>query len=163
MDNETLSAVIAEQPEGCTALFTPEKVEDVYRSMCALFKSSGMTITQLSRVTYVSERTLTRYFQGKTKNPHMYTMATIIVALGGDVNEILGFAPPKTVEAVNPYADLISAYQENTRILSDTVERMAKRTFMLSVVVAVLAFAVLGFLGIEIVDLCIPEWGRWSI
>ena len=163
MDNETLSAVIAGQPDGCTALITPEKQEEIYARMCALFKSSGMTIQQLSRVTYISERTLTRYFHDQTKNPHMYTMATIIVALGGDVNEILGFAPPKAVEAVNPYAELISAYQENTRILSEAVDRMAKRTYVLSVVIAVLALAVLGFLGIEIVDVLTPEWGRWSL
>ena len=156
MDNETLAAVIAEQSEGCTALFTPEKQEEIYKRMCALLESSGMTISQLSRVTYISERTLTRFFHNQVKNPHMYSMATIIVALGGDVNDVLGFTPPKVVEAVNPYADLISAYQDNTRILSESVDRMTKRTFLLSVVVAVLAFVVLGFLGIDIVDILMP-------
>lgn len=163
MDNETLAAVIAEQPEGCTALFTPEKLEEIHGRMCALLKSSGMNIAQLSRVTLTSERSLARYFQGKTKNPYLFSMVTVIVALGGDVNEILGLTPPKVAEAVNPYSDLISAYQDNTRILSDSVDRMTKRTFLLSVVVAVLAFSVLGFLGIEIVDIFTPEWGRWSL
>lgn len=162
MDFDPTNVVTEDHSDGTTSLFTADKQEDTYRRMQELLTKSGMTYSQLARVTYISERTITRYFHGKTKDPHFYTLCTMIIALGGDVNEILGVSPKAAAPAENPYTELITAYRDHTTTLTSAVDRMASRAKFLTIILFVLCLLVLTFTALEIVDLCNPNWGRYQ-
>ncbi len=159
-----------------TSFITPERQKEILKRMNELFERSGLTIQQLSQHTYIADTTLTRYFSGKTKNPHFYTMVTMIIAMGGDVNEILGITLPEqsdTAPAENPYGELLDSYREEARTLRSAVDTLTKnldaltakitgmskvvafRTIALFVVIAV-------FCVLEVVDICNPDWGRYQ-
>lgn len=59
-------------------------------SLVSLFKKSNLTYQQLSDMTGISPSTLNRFFQGKVKNPSFYNVVSIIKALGGSVDELVG-------------------------------------------------------------------------
>ena len=184
MDHETSTAPITQadaSQEVHTALFTPEKEQAVLRRVGELNERSNMSIQELSRITHLSESTVVRYVTGKTKNPHLYTMVTLIVAMGGDIYEILGIAPPDDPVPVsapvgNPYGELIESFREEAVTLRAAVESLVKdldalthKITGMSRVVAARTIALLIVVGVfcvlEIVDLCNPDWGRyqWAI
>ncbi len=175
MDNELTNVTIEEHDGGTTAMFTPEKQEEVFQRMKALFDRSGMTYSQLSRVTYISERTITRYFAGKTKDPHFYTLCTMIIAMCGDVNEILGItpSPDAPTPSSDPYGELIESYRNEAKTLRTAIEKItgdigsltariaaAHKIIAVRTVIMILVIAV--FCVLEIVDLCRPDWGRYQ-
>ena len=161
-----------------TTLFTPEKEEAVLRRLQELYKNSGMSIPSLVRITGLGESTVVRYVTGKTKNPHVFTMVTLIEAMGGNLYDILGLVPPGDPVSVsapvgNPYGELIESYREEANTLRSAVDILTRnldaltnkitgmsrvvavRTIALIVVVAV-------FCVLEIVDLSNPDWGRYQ-
>lgn len=175
--NEPITDVSIERlknDETLTSFVTPEKQKQIHSRVQKLLKSSGMSIQRLSDVTYISESTLTRYFSGKTKDPHFYTLCTIILALGGDVNDVLGLTPADTTvqPGENPYADLLEAYRTGMNSLAASVESLSasvveiksryfrQRKWMASAIVA-LCIVLLCFFAVEIIDLSVHDWGRW--
>lgn len=161
-----------------TSLFTPEKEEAVLRRLNELYKNSGISIPSLVRVTGLSESTVTRYVTGKTKDPHVFTMVTLIVAMGGNLYDILGLIPPSDPVAVsapvgNPYGELIDtcinaaqSSQASNEKLSSSVEILSKKlnrnNRIIILLSAVLALLLCVFCVLEIVDLCNPDWGRYQ-
>ena len=161
-----------------TSLFTPEKEEAVLRRLNELYKNSGISIPSLVRVTGLSESTVTRYVTGKTKDPHVFTMVTLIVAMGGNLYDILGLIPPSDPVAVsapvgNPYGELIDtcisaaqSSQASNEKLASSVEILSKKlnrnNRIIILLSAVLALFLCVFCVLEIVDLCTPEWGRYQ-
>lgn len=176
MTTEPTNLPIDEHSDTSTSLFTPAKQEEIFAKIKALHSSSGITIQQLSRVTYISERTLSRYFSGKTKDPHFYTLCTIIIALGGDVNEILGISSPSSdgsAPSDNPYGDLILSYRneaqtqravlENITSTLGTITGKLTHTRRLNTICVIFLLVVISvFCILEIVDLCNPDWGRYQ-
>lgn len=174
MATETTNLRAEEHVETPTSLFTLARQEEIYRKVKALLDASGMTLQQLSRVTYISERTLSRYFTGKTKDPHFYTLCTIIIALGGDVDEILGVSSPtESAPQENPYADLITSYRNEAKTLRAALDNITadlsslcasiartKRVITIRTIALLVVISI--FCVLEIVDLCNPDWGRYQ-
>ena len=175
MDLELKNPTPEEVSDGTTALFTPEKQDTIFRRMNDLFDRYGRNVTMLSRVTDISERTISRYFSGKTKDPHFYTLCTMIIAMGGDVNQILGITPTQVIDTEdrNPYGQLIESYRNEAQTLRAALNKItadldaltarishahkliAIRTIALIVVISI-------FCALEIIDLCNPSWGRYQ-
>lgn len=161
-----------------TALFTSDKEKAVLKRMTELYEHSGMSIPALSRVTGIGESTVVRYVTGRTKNPHMFTMVTLIEAMGGNLYDILGLVPPNDPVAVsapvgNPYGELIDSYREETNtlrsavdILTRNLDALTNKISGMSKIVAIRTFALLIVIGVfcvlEIVDLSNPDWGRYQ-
>ena len=151
-----------------TSFVTPDKQAEILSRMNELFERSGMTIQQLAKVTYISESALSRYFCGKTKDPHFYTMCTMVIAMGGDINEILGITPPpaESTPPENPYGELLVSYQEEARSLRSALDNLsvsfARSSRWSRISTAILAVVLIGFTAVEIVDLCTPDWGRYQ-
>jgi transcriptional regulator with XRE-family HTH domain len=80
-----------------------------------LKKAKGMTVKQISDLTNLPERTVTRIFSGDTDNPYVDTLHRIVTVLGGSLDEIL--ANTKVVVGDKNMADL----QENVNTV--TAER----------------------------------------
>ena len=171
-----MNAEFLRNDDTCTSFITPEKQKEILHRMQALFKKSGMTIQQLSDVTYISESTLTRFFAGKTKNPHFYTLITLIVAMGGDIYEILGITAPVPAECIpeNPYGVLLDAYRDGMNSLSESVEtltasmhhmqmRFDRRQKWNFALYTLFALILISFTALEIIDFLSPEWGRYQL
>ena len=177
MNNEIIAATPEERSDGTTALFTPKKQDEVFARMKALYERSGMSSAQLANVTYISERTISRYFAGKTKDPHFYTLCTMIIALGGDINEITGVSVPSvsvpSAPADNPYGDLITSYRNEAKTLRSALEqitsdltaltaRLASANKFIAIRTIALIAVIAVFCALEIVDICNPDWGRYQ-
>jgi transcriptional regulator with XRE-family HTH domain len=161
-----------------TSLFTPEKEQAVLRRLKELYERSGMTIPELVRITHLSESTVTRYVTGKTKNPHLYTMVTLVEVMGGNLYEILGLVPPTESVPVsapvgNPYGELLDSFRDENSTLRSALDKITgiletmsaklNRTSKTIAVLSVCLFVLLGlFCALEIVDLITPNWGRYQ-
>ena len=166
-----------------TSFVTPKKHQEILERMNVLFESSGMSAAQLSRMTSISESTITRYFSGDTKNPHFYTMVTMILAMGGDMNEILGLTLPSQSDGEvpeNPYGELLDSYREEVKnlreetgtlrtvieslrtdfdALTKQIGLMARTTTVRTIVLVIIIGI---FCTLEIIDICNPDWGRYQ-
>lgn len=166
-----------------TSFVTPAKQQEILNRMNDLFDQSGMTLVQLSKVTDISVSALDRYFNGNTKNPHFYTMVTMIIAMGGDIYDILGTSRPADApapQAENPYGNLLDAFRSEVEALradreanSAALEKLSKavvdlsganrRKRILNIITASALFVfIILFAVLEIVDLCSPDWGRYQ-
>lgn len=110
MDSERLEQ--AEAVIDCGAMFSEERQAEIHRRVCALREEKKLSYRDLADITYLSESTIVRYFTGKTKVPQFYVVATLVAAMGGSLDEIIGLTP-SSVPAENPYQELLAAYQEN--------------------------------------------------
>ena len=161
-----------------TSLFTPEKEEAVLRRLNELYKNSGISIPSLVRVTGLSESTVTRYVTGKTKDPHVFTMVTLIVAMGGNLYDILGLVPPSDPVAVsapvgNPYGELLDSFREENSTLRSAVDKITgiletmsaklnRTSKTIALLSACLCIVVALFCVLEVIDLATPNWGRYQ-
>lgn len=175
MDLEQTNVTPEEKSAVATSLFSLERQDIIFRRVKDLFQKSGMSVKQLSRVTEIPERTLTRYFAGKTKDPHFYTLCTMIIAMGGDVNMILGVSPLKPIDTAdkNPYGQLIDSYRNEAKTLRSALEKItddltkltvrishANKTALILAIALIIIVAV--FCTLEIIDLSNPDWGRYQ-
>lgn len=174
MDSEKQAA----ETEVQTSLFTPEKEEYVRTRFIELYKKNNGHIPTLVRITGLSESTVTRYVNGKFKNPHLFPMVTLIVALGGDVYDILGLVPPSDPVAVSapvgkPYGDMIESFREEnntlrlevdkiTGILETMSAKLNRTSKTIALLSACLCIVVALFCVLEVIDLATPNWGRYQ-
>ncbi|MBR2131518.1 MAG: helix-turn-helix transcriptional regulator [Oscillospiraceae bacterium] len=160
-----------------SSLFPPEKVEVILCNLRELYKRSGLNTTYVSKASGLSESTVVRYVTGKSKNPHIFPMVSIILVMGGDIYEILGIPSPSSfavpVPTENPYGDLIEASRAaaqdtiaSNEKLSSTVELLSKQlgrsNKTIIILCVILCIFLLIFSALEIVDLCNPDWGRYQ-
>lgn len=145
------------------AILTPERQEEIRSRVVALHERSGITVADLAAVSGVSESTITRYFAGKTKDPQFCTLCAIILALGGDINEIISADSFDADPTQNQYREFVEMYQrdiaaknESIKIMMRLVSRNHVETLaMLGVLLAVLAFVI----GVFLYDLAHPDRG----
>lgn len=174
MDSEKQAA----DTEVQTSLFTPEIEQAVLRRLKELHERSGITIPELVRITHLSESTVTRYVTGKTKNPHLYTMVTLVEVMGGNLYEILGLVPPTESVPVsapvgNPYGELLDSFRDEnstlrlavdkiTGILETMSAKLNRTSKTIALLSACLCIVVALFCVLEVVDLATPNWGRYQ-
>lgn len=161
-----------------TSLFTPEKEQAVLRRLKELYERSGMTIPDLVRLAHISESTVTRYVTEKTKNPHLYTMVTLVEVMGGNLYEILGLVPPTESVPVsapvgNPYGELLDSFREENSTLRSAVDKITgiletmsaklnRTSKTIALLSACLCIVIALFCVLEFVDLSTPNWGRYQ-
>ena len=67
--------------------------------MVALMKAGGFTVENVATVTDSSASTIKNFLSGKTsKNPGFDHITNWILALGGDMNELVGYEKKKDIE-----------------------------------------------------------------
>lgn len=118
----------------------------ILQKVIALKEESGMTFDEISIKSKVPLTSVKRYFNGETKSPGFLPLSSIIVALGGSVDEVLGLVP----QAQKP------TNNEFTRQLQSDLwyERKQKRYWIYAFILLV-AFD----LAIIVFDLTHPDMG----
>lgn len=88
----------------------------------ALMKAGNFSYEDAANLSGIPAQTIRNIVTGKTPDPRFGTVAKIIIALGGDLNEIIGYEKKKEIEVNSTVslketyemriADLIKSYEE---------------------------------------------------
>ena len=99
-----------------------ERVRDY---IVALMKAGDFTYEDAANLSGTPAQTLRNFISGKTPDPRFGTLVKIIVSLGGDLNEIIGYEKKKEIEVNSTVslketyemriADLIKSYEERIK------------------------------------------------
>lgn len=123
-----------------------DNADIIFEKVIALKEQSGMTFDEISIKSKVPLTSVKRYFNGETKSPGFLQLSSIIVALGGSVDEVLGLVPQVQKPTNNEF----------TRQLQSDLwyERKQKRQWIFAFIILV-AFN----LGLIIFDIANPDMG----
>lgn len=90
--------------------------------IAALMKAGDFTYEDAANLSGTPAQTVRNIVTGKTPDPRFGTVAKIIISLGGDLNEIIGYEKKKEIEVNSTVslketyemriADLIKSYEE---------------------------------------------------
>ena len=96
--------------------------DKVREYIVALMKAGDFTYEDAANMSGTPVQTVRNIATGKTPDPKFGTVAKIIIALGGDLNEIVGYEKKKEIEVNSTVslketyemriADLIKSYEE---------------------------------------------------
>ena len=84
-----------------------DKVRDY---ILALMKAGDFTYEDTANLSGIPLQTVRNIITGKTPDPRFATVAKIIISLGGDLNEIIGYEKKKEIE-VNSTVSLKETYE----------------------------------------------------
>ena len=97
----------------------------------------NLTNQQISDLSGVPLSTVTRIFNGQTDNPNIQTVADIVSAMGGSVDEILGLKPAENEEKEDK---LIELYREIIKSKNRDIKRLFR---ILAVLISLITAALL--------------------
>jgi transcriptional regulator with XRE-family HTH domain len=96
--------------------------EKVRAYLVALKDTGHFSYEDIANLSGIQLQTVRNIFTGKTPDPRFATVAKIIISLGGDLNEIIGYEKKKEIEVNSTVslketyemriADLIKSYDE---------------------------------------------------
>ena len=96
-----------------------DKIKDY---LFALKEAGKFTLEDISNISGVPFATVRNIYSGKTPDARFGTVAKIVIALGGDLNELIGYEKKKEIEINSTVslketyemriADLIKSYEE---------------------------------------------------
>ena len=84
--------------------------EKVREYLIALKESGRFSYEDVANLSGTPVQTVRNYYSGKTPNPSFATVAKMIISLGGDLNEIIGYEKKKEIE-VNSTVSLKETYE----------------------------------------------------
>lgn len=96
--------------------------DKVREYLIALKNSGSFSHEDIANLSGIPLQTVRNIYNGKTPDPRFATVAKIIISLGGDLNEIIGYEKKKEIEVNSTVslketyemriADLIKSYEE---------------------------------------------------
>lgn len=97
-------------------------MENVKEYITALKNAGNFTLEDIANISGIPLPTVRNIYSGKTPDARFSTIAKIIIALGGDLNELVGYDKKKEIEVNSTVslketyemriADLIKSYEE---------------------------------------------------
>lgn len=97
-------------------------MDKVKQYITALKETGSFTYEDIANLSGIPLQTVRNIYTGKTPDPRFATIAKIIISLGGDLNEIVGYEKKKEIEVNSTVslketyemriADLIKSYEE---------------------------------------------------
>lgn len=97
--------------------------EKVHDYILALMKAGDFTYEDAANMSGIPLQTVRNIITGKTPDPRFATVAKIIISLGGDLNEIIGYEKKKEIE-VNSTVSLKETYEMR---ISDLIKSYEER------------------------------------
>lgn len=89
--------------------------------IAALMKAGDFTYEDAANLSGTPAQTIRNIVTGKTPDPRFGTIAKIIISLGGDLNEIVGYEKKKEIE-VNSTVSLKESYEMRIADLTKSYE-----------------------------------------
>lgn len=93
----------------------------VLKNLVALKEARKLTNQQIADLSGVPLSTVTRIFNGQTDNPSFQTIADIVTALDGSLDEIMGLKKPEIPEENDK---LILLYQETLKNRERSIQKL---------------------------------------
>ena len=84
--------------------------EKVREYLIALKETGRFSYEDVANLSGTPVQTVRNYYSGKTPNPSFATVAKMIISLGGDLNEIIGYEKKKEIE-VNSTVSMKETYE----------------------------------------------------
>ena len=84
--------------------------EKVREYLLALKNTGNFSYEDIANLSGIPLQTVRNIYTGKTPDPRFATVAKIIISLGGDLNEIIGYEKKKEIE-VNSTVSLKETYE----------------------------------------------------
>lgn len=84
--------------------------EKVREYLIALKETGKFSYEDVANLSGIPTQTVRNIYTGKTPDPRFATVAKIIISLGGDLNEIIGYEKKKEIE-VNSTVSLKETYE----------------------------------------------------
>lgn len=97
--------------------------EKVREYLIALKEVGHFSYEDVANLSGTPVQTVRNYYSGKTPNPSFATVAKMIISLGGDLNEIIGYEKKKEIE-VNSTVSLKETYEMR---ISDLIKSYEER------------------------------------
>ena len=85
-------------------------IEKVKEYILALKNTGNFSYEDIANLSGIPLQTVRNIFTGKTPDPRFNTIAKIIISLGGDLNELIGYEKKKEIE-VNSTVSLKETYE----------------------------------------------------
>ena len=95
--------------------------EKVREYLTALKDAGDFTYEDIANLSGIPHQTIRNIYTGKTPDPRFATVAKIIISLGGDLNEIIGYEKKKEIE-VNSTVSLKETYEMRIADLTRSYE-----------------------------------------
>lgn len=93
--------------------------------LVALKETGSFSYEDIANLSGIPVQTVRNIYTGKTPDPRFATVAKIIISLGGDLNEIIGYEKKKEIE-VNSTVSLKETYEMRiTDLIKSYEERIA--------------------------------------
>lgn len=110
-----------------------------------LLKAGNFNFDQAEKVSGIPAPTIRKIVSGETDDPRFSTLVKLVVALGGDLNELVGFNKQKEIE-INTAMTLKESYDMRAQTQTEYIESLKKdkrgltiAVISLSVVIAAVA------------------------
>lgn len=85
-------------------------MDKVKSYLTALKEAGDFTYEDIANLSGIPQQTVRNIYTGKTPDPRFATVAKIIISLGGDLNEIIGYEKKREIE-VNSTVSLKETYE----------------------------------------------------
>ncbi len=126
----------------------------ITRKLIALKSARNLTNQQIADLSGVPLSTVTRILSGQTENPNLQTIADIVGALDGSLDEILGLRyeekkeAPTNTDLIELYKEIIRNKDENIRSKDDVIRNKDKT-------IKLMGYALIGIVGVLLIILII--------
>lgn len=107
-------------------------IEKVKEYITALKNAGNFTLEDIANISGIPLPTVRNIYSGKTPDARFSTVSRIIIAMGGDLNELVGYEKKKEIEVNSTVslketyemriADLIKSYEERIEDLKALCE-----------------------------------------
>lgn len=85
-------------------------LENVRKYLIALKEAGNFTFEDIANLSGIPIQTVRNIYSGKTPDARFGTVAKLVIALGGDLNEIVGYEKKKEIE-INSTVSLKETYE----------------------------------------------------
>ena len=100
---------------------------DYLKKIRELKKEKGLSNEEISEIADVPETTVSKIMSGATQDPRFESVAKIIIALGGSVDQILGIAPENPEPVPTRVDSVVSNYIDILKAKDDLIAEKEKR------------------------------------
>ncbi len=103
----------------------------------ALMKEGNYSYEDAEKVSGIPASTIRKIVSGETDDPRFYTLANLIISLGGDLNELIGYNKKKEIE-ISSTISLKESYDLRAEMQNEYISSLKRDKKMLGIVVGVL-------------------------
>lgn len=121
----------------------------VIEKLKTLKEQSKITIAELSKLSGIPEATIRRIFSGDTPDPRFDTVAKLVMAMGGSLDDFIGGSKKTEIEG-NAVVTLKETYETRIADIKEHLKSLQKYNHTLIVITITLMLFVIGLLVLEL-------------